>query len=279
MAKEAYYFSHDSNARHDPDIGQMRSVYKMLGYAWFWVLIEMMRDANEHKLSMQGKYIWNAYASELQCNAEEARQFVEDCINEFNLFASDGRFFWSESLLRRMEKKTTTSEKRSAAAKKRWDKDRTNTEFPDDNMQMHDVSNAIAMQGKESKRNKSKVKEIKEKEIKDKTAFEAYTSNPVLLSSLNSFIEFRMKIRKPMTDRAVSLLLSNLDKLGKDDKEKISILEQSILNGWQGIFALKDQGGAANAKPREFTQGVRSGGHSGQSEYAHLDKPGWSRRA
>jgi hypothetical protein len=240
MAKEAYYFSHDSNARHDPDIKAMRSVYKLQGYAWFWVLIEMMRDANEHKLSMQGRYIWNAYASELECNAEEARQFVEDCINEFSLFASDGQFFWSESLLRRMEKKSSTSEKRSAAAKKRWEKNRANTGVSDDAVQLHDDSNAIAMQGKESKRKESKVNKIKD--IKDKTAFEAYTSNPILLSTLKSFLEFRMKIRKPMTDRAITLLLGKLNKIASSDEGKVAVLEQSILKGWTDIYELKGDG-------------------------------------
>jgi len=254
MAKEAYYFSHDSNARHDPDIKAMRSVYKLQGYAWFWVLIEMMRDADEHKLSMQGRYIWNAYASELECNAEEAKQFVEDCINEFSLFASDGQYFWSESLLRRMEKKATTSEKRSAAAKARWDKTRTNAEVLDDSMQMHSGSSAIAMQGKESKGNK---KESKVKEIKDKTAFEAYTSNPLLLGTLKSFVEFRMKVRKPMTDRAITLLLGKLSKLATSDEGKVAVLEQSILKGWTDIYELKE--GNLHAVNGGNDQGLNAG--------------------
>lgn len=55
------------------------------------------------------------------------------------------------------------------------------------------------------------------------------------------FKEFRAKIKKPMTDRAVELLLSNLQKLaGDDEQKKIAILEQSIFHGWQGVFELKD---------------------------------------
>ena len=43
-----------------------------------------------------------------------------------------------------------------------------------------------------------------------------------------------------MTDRAVELLKSNLEKLASDDEIKIKILEQSILQGWKGIFPLKE---------------------------------------
>ncbi|MBW7475924.1 hypothetical protein K0T92_14355 [Paenibacillus oenotherae] len=74
---------------------------------------------------------------------------------------------------------------------------------------------------------------------KVRTAFEAYTSNPTLIESLESFIEFRKKIKKPMTEKAVTLLMGNLDKLASNDEDKVAILEQSILNGWQGVFALK----------------------------------------
>ncbi|MNW44141.1 hypothetical protein D3C74_213630 [compost metagenome] len=83
-------------------------------------------------------------------------------------------------------------------------------------------------------------KECKNDKKKDKTAFEEYTSNPILIESLKSFVEFRKTIKKPMTDKAVTLLLGNLDKLATNDQEKIDILNQSILNGWQSVYPLKD---------------------------------------
>jgi hypothetical protein len=47
-----------------------------------------------------------------------------------------------------------------------------------------------------------------------------------------------------MTDYAKKLLLKKLEKLASDEEGKIAILNQSIENGWQGIFPLK---GADNA--------------------------------
>lgn len=66
-----------------------------------------------------------------------------------------------------------------------------------------------------------------------------YSSVPELNDAILSFIEFRKKIRKPMTDRAVELMIGKLEKLTSSTPEQIEILDQSIMNGWTGIFPLK----------------------------------------
>lgn len=128
--KDAFYFSHDLNARNDPKILALRSVYGMEGYGRYWVLIEMMREQADYKL-MLSKYVWNALAMQMQCDASAAQQFVEDCINEFNLFESDGDAFWSNSLIRRMGKREDKRESARKAAKARWDKERGGDEDAD----------------------------------------------------------------------------------------------------------------------------------------------------
>lgn len=120
--KDAYYFSHDSNARNDAKIMCMRSVYGYEGYGWFWLLVEMMREETEHKITI-GKYTYHAIAMQMQCEKEKAQAFIEDCINEFGLFESDGESFWSPSLRRRMELAETKSKNGRKAAKKRWEDD------------------------------------------------------------------------------------------------------------------------------------------------------------
>ena len=120
MKKDAYYFSHDSNARHDEKILAMRSVYKGEGYGWYWIIIELMRDANANRLQCTGKYWHHALAQELQAEPETALAFINDCINEFCLFKTDGEFIWAESLLRRMERRQAISELARKKAMKRW---------------------------------------------------------------------------------------------------------------------------------------------------------------
>ncbi|MCC3381939.1 DUF4373 domain-containing protein [Paenibacillus farraposensis] len=151
--KEAYYFSHDSNARNDKKILDMLSVYGAEGYGWYWMLVEMMRDDSDYKLDMQSKYSFNAFALQLYADSTKIQSFIMDCINEFGLFESDGAFFWSNSLLRRMEKKKKISESRSNAANKRWNN--ANASKTDAGAMQNDAKES---KGKESKRNKKESK-------------------------------------------------------------------------------------------------------------------------
>ena len=66
----------------------------------------------------------------------------------------------------------------------------------------------------------------------------AYECSDELRQALLDFMEERKKKRKPVSDRALKLLLRELDTLSSQEKEKIAIIEQSIMNGWQGIFPL-----------------------------------------
>lgn len=202
MAKEAYYFSHDSNARHDPKITAMRSVYGSEGYGWFWILVELMREADGYKLDLQKKYSMNAYAMQMHTDCTTAEKFIHDCIHEFGLFETNGEQFWSRSLLRRMEYWDQISEKRRVAAQARWSKER---EYAD-GMQMHSNSNTNEMQRKEKK--------IKRKEKKD---INIYPQNAV---ELTHYLIDLMKQNNPNVKIPASLdkWYDAMDKLERIDK-------------------------------------------------------------
>ena len=91
---------------------------------------------------------------------------------------------------------------------------------------------------KEQQRNTNKnVKNVKNvKEI-------IYSDVPELNETIIAFIDYRKSIKKPMSDRAITLLLGKLNKMSNSVQEQIEILNQSILNGWQGIFPLKNDSG------------------------------------
>lgn len=90
-----------------------------------------------------------------------------------------------------------------------------------------------------------KEKNIK-KEKPNKSALDdlifKYTSNPDLNKAIKDFVDMRKRIKKPLTERALNILFVKLDTLsGGNDSNKIKILENSILNCWQGIFELKPE--------------------------------------
>lgn len=76
-----------------------------------------------------------------------------------------------------------------------------------------------------------------------------YNADPQLNAAIKEFIKFRRGMKKPMTDHAIELLINKLNKLSSDTSEQIEILNQSMLNGWQGVFPLKESG----KKPKETT--------------------------
>lgn len=291
--KDAYYFSHDSNARHDPKIIPMRGVYGAEGYGWYWILIEMMRDANEYKLDMQGKYTWNAYAQQMGCKShEEAQQFILDCINEFRLFSSDGNFFWSNSLLRRMAKREKTVESRKNAANARWGKKQVkqgaDSKETTNEMQMHSTTNANAMQGKESKGKESKGN-IK---LKDNTRQQKTYAEDSLYFKMASYfhkliMEYAESIHKAHLIRESNLQVwaddfRKIVEIDKRDKDEVREVMEWMTNDpfWQGnvlcpdklrtqypklcIAMTKSKGGMGNVTQADF--GRRQGRSNAQIE-------------
>ena len=83
-------------------------------------------------------------------------------------------------------------------------------------------------------------KKEKEKTNIDKI-INAYTENNSLVEAIKDFIKMRKTIKKPITDRGLKMILNKLDQYGNDDLEKIEILENSIMNCWQGVFELKNK--------------------------------------
>ena len=70
---------------------------------------------------------------------------------------------------------------------------------------------------------------------------EAYTDNKELKETIFDFIEMRKSIKKKLTERGLRGILNKLDKLAVNEFEKIEILENSIMNCWQGVFEIKKE--------------------------------------
>ena len=64
--------------------------------------------------------------------------------------------------------------------------------------------------------------------------------NEELKSEIQEFVKMRVKIKKPLTTHALELILKDLNKITPNIDEQIQIIEQSIKNGWQGVFPLKE---------------------------------------
>jgi len=80
----------------------------------------------------------------------------------------------------------------------------------------------------------------KNKNVKnEKNVINTYSDIPELNEVILEFVKFRKGIKKPMTDNAVKLMIGKLNKMTSNVNEQIEILNQSIMNGWTGLYPLK----------------------------------------
>lgn len=121
--KDAYYFSHDSNARNDGKILELRSAFGWEGYGLFWALIEAMRDSEGYRLK---RSLLGMLATTFGISRAKLTRLV-DHATVSGLFDSNETHVWSPSLLRRMEIWEGTKAALSAAGKRgadrRWNSD------------------------------------------------------------------------------------------------------------------------------------------------------------
>ena len=159
MALIKTYFSHDINSLADPKIVIMINLHGVISYAWWWMLLEKLAEAPDYKLpcnrftylglsivmdirpetlifskllANKSKCLANAKQKEVnesKCLANEAKvsneilleNFINSLINDCNLLETDGEFFWSPGLLKRVtlreSKNSEISEKRRQAGR------------------------------------------------------------------------------------------------------------------------------------------------------------------
>ena len=93
--KDAYYFSHDSNAKDDPKCVILIDELGLEGYGIYWMLIETLRAEPEYKAPLR---MLKGLARKYNTSDEK----VLTVVSKYDLFSRDEVYFWSESLLRRM---------------------------------------------------------------------------------------------------------------------------------------------------------------------------------
>lgn len=85
------------------------------------------------------------------------------------------------------------------------------------------------------------VKKKEEKEDKEKEKKEFQLPDYINRETWDGFIEMRKKIKKPLTELAITRLLNKLEKLKEQGENIEKVLEQSIINCWQDVYPVKNK--------------------------------------
>lgn len=117
MAKEnTFWFPHDYEPTSDPKMQALIGEFGAVGYGIFWRVTEMLHSETEHKLPVK-PYIFLAIAKQMAASAEQTQAVVNFAIDVCELFESDGKFFWSNRVIRNLDDRAIISQKRSKAGK------------------------------------------------------------------------------------------------------------------------------------------------------------------
>ena len=197
------YFSHDSNARNSEKLIRVRMDLGAAGYGIFFMILERLREETNY-MSVKD---YNIIAFDLRVDSSLVKKVIENY--GLFVFTEDGKYFYSESFLNRMEFKDQKSIKRSEAGKKgaaaRWGKEPDNLIDSSNDMANDNKNNGSAIA--EPKKNMpSKEKESKEKISKDNVAADA-ADNPNKNSfnadsveiELSKYLYSKILLNKPNT--------------------------------------------------------------------------------
>ena len=238
--KDAYYFSHDSNARNDLKIKALVKKYGWSGYGYYWVIIENLRESDNYKLPFKD-YVLDALAEEFNVSSTDVQQFIDDCINKYDLLEKEDGCFYSNSLKRRMKIKDNKREQARQAglvsAQKRTQQQRP---FNNRSTTVQQGKERKGKEGKESKKNND-ISDIVYCEIpkkincsrvrkafneychmrwhKDKKELEIYTQER-LMKTLLELSNGNTEIAVEVCNRATDGAWANFYELKNDDKSK-----------------------------------------------------------
>lgn len=109
------FFSHDSDAFYDEKIVGMRADYGFESYGLWWFIIERMRKEQDFKLDYNKKMFRSIKV--LTGTTIDVEKFINDCINEYELFVLEEDKFYSRSFLNRMNLMIEKQQKRSEQAR------------------------------------------------------------------------------------------------------------------------------------------------------------------
>ena len=127
----------------------------------------------------------------------------------------------------------------------------------------HDVSTAE----EDKNKNKNERKEKDQKPDSFASVFEEFFISDRLKAAIMDFIDYRESIGIPTNAGSLRALIKKLNELSSSEDEALAILEQSIANGWKGLFELKDKG----KKPKTGGKGTGNFGIYEQRNFDYSD--------
>lgn len=192
---------------------------------WIEMLAIMAKSEKKGYLIAKRKQIKSKLLAKL---VGEDEDIVENLLNELK---ENGVYSENKSgviFCRRMVREAELSEIRSKSGKKGGRPKKQKESKSKAKAKASSVSASVSASSYSRKKSK-----------KDKIFIEIPEWIP--LEEFEEYKKMRIKIKKPMTDKAIDLAIKKLETLKSEGDDPKEVLEQSILNSWQGLFPIKKE--------------------------------------
>lgn len=211
--KDAYYFSHDSNAKDDFKCMLLIEELGPEGYGIFWILVETLREQERFKYPLK---LIGSLARKY--NTTQAK--MEVVVKNYNLFIIENdAFFFSESLNERMELMNKKREQARIAGIKSGESRRNKKNEQQLNGRSTDAEQL----------NKSKLNKIKNdvKILKKYSSLDAQQLQKIEIDKLNLDISITQVIKEISLQKVVNYAEEHEDYLIKEATLKAGVSYES----------------------------------------------------
>ena len=189
------YFSHDYHARDDIKLKKLFATDGLQGLGAYWCIVEMLYEQNG-RIELDNIPV---IAYDLRVETD----LIMRVVKKYGLFDFDKKYFYSESILRRIKIRDEKSEKARLSANARWGND-TETGTSEEQAQYERNANAMQTKNKRNaneeqtqcggnaiKENKNKYSLLKIliKERLNRTGVREESLSPVVQATLNEVVE------------------------------------------------------------------------------------------
>lgn len=210
-----------------------QKIYGEFGYYCEWSEDSLLLFMSENGVPSDSKNL----IQEIVLACIRRNIFSESLFNKFGILTSSG-------VQKRYMKATSRREK--VIMKKEYlllsdDKINPNVVIIGDSVDIIEENADRIAQSRVKKSREDKSNKADPGNMKSESPSAYFPDDALLNQTFLDFMDMRKKIKKPMTDRAVTMAINKLQKLsGGDNELSLQILEQSILNCWQDLYPLKE---------------------------------------
>lgn len=216
--KESFYFPHYYWARNDDKILELRARFWAEWYGVFWMILETMAENSDGSINRE-------LIGGLSLGYNLPISHLEEILNflvKIGIFVEDDGLIFSPKMIEHKNFKKTLQDAGKAGAEKRW-------------------KNREAISPPNSKEKKRKENNNISKDILS-------VVSEKVSEKFSEYLEYRKENKmKSLKETSITSQLKNLSKYS--EQEAIDMIEQSIRNGWTGIFELKNRAAASRFTP------------------------------